>query len=1021
MTKHQEAYPRGSEWRIWDMHVHSPASFHWNGQRFRQMSPAEKKAAVDQMINAFNNAPPAVFVLMDYWTFDGWFALNERLRDADAPVLNKKVFPGIELRLVSPTSYRLNAHALFSDDVTDQQLRDFRSGLHVELVERPLSDESLIELVRTRVQADWLIKHGFNKRAVDADDEMALQAGATIAEVRADSYKAAIANAPKGKAIGFMPWETSDGLAKADWQTHYAFVIGLMQASPIFETRKDDLWAAFVGEETPGNKGWLASFQGALNNVPRLAVSGSDAHRFADYGAFPSGKATWIKGDPTFRGLLQAIKEPARRSYIGALPPKIQEVSDNKTYFIDSLTIGKISGSTLTDHWFDGCKIPLNPDLVAIIGNKGSGKSALADVVALLGNSKSSNHFSFLSTKRFRQQPSVLAKNFSAQITWKDGSVSDERILAQNPPVESPELVRYIPQAFFEDLCNSHVSGKSNAFERELRSVIFAHTTDAERQGAHDFDQLLHVQEQAPRDALAELRKELQVINEDIERIEDDLAPEKRKATEQLLALKEKELQEHEKTKPATKAPPAAELTPEQKVASEEINRLSVQLDELATTERALAASATENVAKQKAVEAVRERVKLFKRQVRQLQDETSASLTQLGLKAEDIITLRIDETQLDAIEAAFKQSALEFADKVSAIAPRRMELNTAREALKSKLNELQQAYQQYVAAVKAWEEKRAVLIGNGQIAESLEGYKARLAYQMALPKVLSEKQAQRRLLAGEILAEITKQREVRAALFKPVQNVIDGNKLIRDDYKLQFKAALTMSTSAFSERLFSIMKQNFGAFNGEAESHNEVQRIVETHDIDTADGALGLIDELMEKIMSGAQKQADSVGVSRIMRVNRKASELYDFLFGFEFIEPRYTLLFQDTQIEHLSPGQRGALLLIFYLLVDTGHNPIILDQPEENLDNETLVSLLVPVLSEAKKHRQIIMVTHNPNLAVVCDAEQIIYSAFDRKNNCQITYTSGAIESPQINRHVVNVLEGTKMAFDNRGRKYH
>jgi len=82
--------------------------------------------------------------------------------------------------------------------------------------------------------------------------------------------------------------------------------------------------------------------------------------------------------------------------------------------------------------------------------------------------------------------------------------------------------------------------------------------------------------------------------------------------------------------------------------------------------------------------------------------------------------------------------------------------------------------------------------------------------------------------------------------------------------------------------------------------------------------------------------------------------------------------------------------------------------------------VSLLVPVLTEAKKKRQIIMVTHNPNLAVVCDAEQVIYSSFDRKGNSTISYTAGAIESSPINLHVVNVLEGTKPAFDNRRVKY-
>ena len=167
-------------------------------------------------------------------------------------------------------------------------------------------------------------------------------------------------------------------------------------------------------------------------------------------------------------------------------------------------------------------------------------------------------------------------------------------------------------------------------------------------------------------------------------------------------------------------------------------------------------------------------------------------------------------------------------------------------------------------------------------------------------------------------------------------------------------------------------------------------------------------------------------MGIASLLRsnkasMNKSASDVYDLIFGLPFLEPRYTLLFQDTQIEQLSPGQRGALLLIFYLLVDKGRNPIVLDQPEENLDNETVVSLLVPVLNEAKKKRQIIMVTHNPNLAVVCDAEQVIYSSFNRRNASKIEYVSGSIESPIINVHVVNVLEGTKPAFNNRRIKYH
>lgn len=65
--------------------------------------------------------------------------------------------------------------------------------------------------------------------------------------------------------------------------------------------------------------------------------------------------------------------------------------------------------------------------------------------------------------------------------------------------------------------------------------------------------------------------------------------------------------------------------------------------------------------------------------------------------------------------------------------------------------------------------------------------------------------------------------------------------------------------------------------------------------------------------------------------------------------------------------------------------------------------------------------MVTHNPNLAVVCDAEQVIYSPFDRKNHAGIQYVSTSIENPIINVHVMNVLEWTNPAFDSWRDKYH
>ena len=355
-------YPKGSEWRQWDLHVHTPASFHWNGQKFQGVpSSPENYHLVDEMIVAMNAAKPAVFALMDYWTFDGWFALKNRLLQDDAPKLEKTVFPGIELRLVAPMEGRLNAHVLFSNENDDQVLRDFQSGLKVALIDRPLSNYSL-KCIARHVGEDLLRTKGFNKADVDSNEEVALHAGSIIAEITCESYKNALKAVPNKMALGFMPFDTNDGLASVKWQEHYAYVLELFDTSPIFETRKPELWTAFAGIETEANKNWISDFQRALGNTPRLAVSGSDAHQFKGvpgdndkrgYGDYPSGKITWIKANPTFQGLLQAIKEPAKRSFLGEAPPKVQVVQGNRSIFINKIEVAKEPLSTFNERWLD--------------------------------------------------------------------------------------------------------------------------------------------------------------------------------------------------------------------------------------------------------------------------------------------------------------------------------------------------------------------------------------------------------------------------------------------------------------------------------------------------------------------------------------------------------------------------------------------------------------------------------------------------------------------------------------------
>ncbi|KSL11118.1 ABC transporter [Pseudomonas aeruginosa] len=1020
---------RGSAWRQWDLHVHTPASFHWTGKKFEgDLSSPENRALIDEMINAMNAAEPAAFAIMDYWTFDGWFALKNRLAEAGAPVLKKTVFPGIELRLSAPTTKRLNAHVIFAETIPDHHLREFLSDLKLERTDRSVSKESLIDLARG-TSDDMLMKKGHKKVAVDSDAQEALMAGYKLAEVKADSYKAAIKKVPDGQAIGFMPFDTSDGLTEVKWEDHYAYFLGLLESSPIFESRNADLRTAFLCEETPKNKAWIGNFKHGLKNIPRLVVSGSDAHCFVGvagdndrrgYGDFPSGKKTWIKADLSFHGLKQAILEPAKRSFIGEKPPKLQAVEKSKTHFIESIEVAKTGTKAGIGNWLHGCDLPINPDLVAIIGNKGSGKSALADVIATLGHSRQAKHFSFLKRDRFLGKSGDPARQFTGTLTWRDESI-EARPLDEPPTEDKQELVRYIPQNYFEELCNDHVSGKSDAFEQELRAVIFSHTNDEMRLGALDFDQLTEQQEQALRNRLGEYRKELRIVNATIARIEDQLQPiEEKKLTDQLL-FKMREIEEHQKIKPAEVAAPPETMEPEQKQAADALEATAQKIDASTKRTQDIQAELMSIAKKQKALANAKEQLRLLQRSFDQTQQQVAQDLELAGLNWTDVAKLDIKTNLLDERSSVLTEQQSTLQAEAGTLAGALETLGEEKKAHATKLNARQQQFETYQHQLAEWTKMLDALAGTPTDPDTKVGLETRLAQIKKLPAKREELQAARLQLTAEIFDSLDAQRKAREELFKPVQDLIKANDLIREDYRLQFQATLAASAEAIAERLFALIKQTSGVLRGQDEALLTVTKLFDSHDLNIKEGALAFAKALHETLEEAAKGPGAGVGIASLLKKDQSAVSVYDLIFGLDFLEPRYSLLFQDTQIEQLSPGQRGALLLIFYLLVDNGKTPIILDQPEENLDNETVFRLLVPVLTEAKKKRQIIMVTHNPNLAVVCDAEQIIHASFDRASSCSINYVSGSLENPLLNSAVVTVLEGTKPAFNNRSGKYH
>jgi hypothetical protein len=123
----------------------------------------------------------------------------------------------------------------------------------------------------------------------------------------------------------------------------------------------------------------------------------------------------------------------------------------------------------------------------------------------------------------------------------------------------------------------------------------------------------------------------------------------------------------------------------------------------------------------------------------------------------------------------------------------------------------------------------------------------------------------------------------------------------------------------------------------------------------------------------------------------------------------------FNGIDMDRLSIGQKGTVLLKIFLA--EGDYPLIVDMPEENLDNKFICDELKDAIRQAKKKRQIILATNNANLVINTDAEEVIVA--DYKDNV-ISYTIGSIEDKSIRDEITHILEGGREALIKREQKY-
>jgi len=1006
----------GSTWSKWDLHVHTPASIvhHY---------PGTAEEAWAAFIDDLEQLSPDFKVLgvNDYFFIDGYERLLEEKRNGKLSNI-ALLLPVLELRLnifggTDSKLRKVNAHVVFSEALEPDVIREqFISALaskfqlaprHTELRGEwsgVLSRQALEDLgaaiirsvpERERIQFRSPLEEGFSNLTVSLESVLSLLQ---------NSYFA-------GRAIF--------GVGKTEWAS-------VKWSDKAIADKKNVINKAslvFVASESPGayNRARKALRDDGVND--RL-LDCSDAHYLSTSSEKDRiGNAnTWLKSSPSFGGLQQALAEFDQRVFVGEEPPELTRVREHPSRYIKRIRIEKVAGSQLPDSWFGTTELPFNSGLVVIIGNRGSGKSALAECIGLAGQSSREEDFSFLKSSKFREPKHNPAKHFRASLEWLDGS-EHRTLLSDSPDAGLPPLVQHLPQQYLEKLCNDVPRGDKTEFDLEVERIIFAHLPTEDRMEASTLEERVELGSSARRGRLNECRSHLTALNDRIAEFEHRLRSANRSKV--LEAYREarrdwytvrhsppSEVQRPVQTDPAR----VATLTKIGELA----NAQAHLAERIETTQQSLAEVRRHSAE----LGGFRSELERLERAHRQLLVDNGDLLVAAGLDS-DVSIFTIDSERLDKAGQSLAAAEGELSRALDSEADRNLRsahahARTQIEELRKKLNAPEERYEEYRGRVEEWQEELKRVRGDSATPESALGKRAAWQALRLLPDKLASARTERRQVCRSIheliLGEVTEY----GSLYERLEDHI-AEAPVPSEYRLSVDTSLvdTGFTEGFLEE--RINRHAAGSFCGREESLKVVTELLDSTDLDDTESVLSLVHGIAERLhLDYRTEEQAPMEPSSQLRKGKTIAEVYDYIFGLSYLSPRYGLRFGSKPIHLLSPGEKGVLLLIFFLLAETNTRPLLIDQPEDNLDNQTVFKALVRCFHRAKTRRQVIIVTHNPNLAVVCDADQVIVATMDKEGGNAVSYRSGPIEEPAISQALLDVLEGTRPAFDNRSVKY-
>jgi len=937
---HQKPFYKGSEWRKWDLHIHSPLSG-LNNQYPKNSDGSPDWNIFISKLEEVNNV--SVIGITDYFFIDGYkkvleFRKQGRLRNFDL------ILPNVELRLdtfiVRNKSKDINFHVIFSNELRIEDIeKEFIEALDINISGSVSGLEGVRKLnKRSVVEIGKHIKKHHSTFENDTDEEASLK-NITVSLKQVQEFLRK--DLFRGKFLFIL---SGHEWAEIDWNQAYLMKKNFLQTAHILETGSINTINWALGKKDLSKEDFINEFR-AL----KPCIFGSDAHYLDKICNPMDNKFCWIKADPTFEGLKHMVYEPEERV-------RIQEENPEPFKSIHSLETIEISNSKINDELeIKEARIPLNRNLIAVIGGKGAGKTAFLDLISNCFVDRINSHDENSFAKRIAES----GKNLNTALKFLDSPNFNKTLIEDKFVIHSRS--EYIPQGQIENLISNY-----KEFHQFLKNLIFESSKVKDSTVLFEYEEI--------KNSIDKFDEIIKQLNREIFDLENETKDEISANVKKEIELKKSEKEDIEKEIEIYQVLLTEENIKKAKDVQDELSKRLFQRKKLLNL--------------QNLINGVTEKFNIIESINTDLKDINSL-IKELNLGFNEIAYFKYQNVQKQLIN--IKQEGIENLQKV----------NKEIENTRKKIENLEGDIRKNSELLKLLDDAK----------NNISELENKLIHINNQRKLLRDKRNERFILYEKLLNSCInlkkKYEEIITIFSQEAQEILSG---------LEFKSYLEFDFEDFSKlgedvidlrSLRSLKSEKVNIIQSEQFKTllNFIKQMIDYEDGQDSKGVItNLINDIKSKIYS----------FLKILKSTRNSLHLYEWLFK-DYYFLNTSVYFNKIPLNKLSLGQKCTVLIKVYLA--QGRNPLLIDQPDDNLDNKFIMDELIKALREAKKNRQIILATNNANLVMNSDAEQIIVAEFKQGI---ISYMSGSIENPLIKESAIHILEGGEEAFENREKKY-